>query len=98
MENRRADRQVSNLSAEVYTRAGIINAGAENLSNDGVCLFLGAELPEDELVGVSMFPVDDGIEDPDAEPINIPAKVVWCNKTIGSLILAGMRFVDPRTL
>jgi len=98
MDNRRADRRVSKLSAEVYTRTEVITAGAANLSDDGVCLTLDMELPEDAVVGVSMFPVDDGIEDPDAKPINIPAKVVWCNKRLGPLILAGMRFVDPRSL
>ncbi len=99
MENRRAERKDVVLSAEVYTRSEeIIAAGAENMSDDGVCLTLSTEIPKDAVVGVSMFRVDDGIEDPDTEPINIPAKVVWCNKRHGPLILAGMRFVDPRNL
>ncbi len=99
MENRRAERLDVNLSAEVYTRSEeIITAGAENLSDEGVCLALSTELPENSVVGVSMFRVDDGIEDPDTAPINVPAKVVWCNRRCGPLILAGMRFVDPRSL
>ncbi len=99
MKNRRAERRDVELLAEVYTRSEeVIAAEAENLCDDGVCLTLETELPEDAVVGVSMFRVDDGIEDPDAEPINTPAKVVWCDKKHGSLILAGMRFVDPRNL
>ena len=99
MENRRAQRQDSKLSAEVYTGSEeIIGGGAENLCDDGVCLNLGAELPAGSLVGVSMYPMDDGIIDPDAEPVNVPAKVVWCEQKPGSLILAGMRFVDPQNL
>jgi len=98
MENRRASRKESNLSVEVYTRTEVIPAGAENVSDDGVCLLLETELTEDELVGVSMFPVYDGIEDPDAEPMNLPARVVWCNTKYRPLILAGVRFVDPHSL
>ena len=94
MKYRRSDRRESSLSAEVYTRDDVIAANAENVSDCGVCLKVDAELPEDEFVGVSMFPVDDGIEDPDAEPVNVPAKVVWCDERSGPGILAGMRFVE----
>ncbi len=97
MKARRSDRRESKLFADVYTRTEVITAGAENMSDDGVCLTLGTEIPKDELVGVSMFPVDDGIEDPDVKPVNLPAKVVWCNKQQGSPILAGLRFVSPPT-
>ena len=99
MENRRTDRREVELAAEVYTRSeDVIAGGAENLSDEGVCIALPEWLPAEALVGVSMFPVDDGIEDPDAEPINLPAKVVWCDKKHGPLIMAGMRFVDPEDL
>ena len=94
MDKRRNDRRESDLSAEVYTRTGVFPADTENLSDGGVCVSVKSELPADELVGVSMFPVDDGIEDPDAAPINVPAKVVWSGQRRGPQIRAGMRFVD----
>ena len=94
MKYRRSDRRESSLSAEVYTRNDVIAASADNVSDCGVCLKLDARLPEDELVGVSMFPVDDGIEDPDAEPVNVPAKVVWCGEREDTELFAGMRFVE----
>ena len=99
MDNRQAERQDVELGAEVYTRSErIIAAGTENLCEDGVCLTLRREIPEGTLVGVSMFRVDDGIQDPDDEPVNKPAKVVWCDKKPGCKIVAGMRFVDPQKL
>lgn len=95
MDNRKGKRQASNFSAEVYTRTGVIVANTMNLSGDGVCLTLENELPENEVVGVSMFSMDDGIEDPDVEPINVPAKVIWCKSDGEPKILAGMQFEDP---
>lgn len=94
MKYRRAGRKESSLSAEVYTRKDVIAANAENVSDCGVCLKVHGELSREEIVGVSMFPVDDGIEDPDAEPVNVPAKVIWCDERSGPGILAGMRFVE----
>jgi len=94
MDNRKGKRWEASLSAEVYTRSAVIPAGAKNLSEDGVCLAVAAELPEDEMVGVSMFKVDDGIEDPDAEPINLPARVVWTRRNDGTRVRTGIRFVD----
>ena len=95
MDNRRHKRKASNFSAEVYTRDRVIPATTENLSGEGVCLTLESGVPEDELVGVSMFRVDDGIENPDAEPINVPAKVVWCKAGGGRKVRTGMLFEDP---
>ena len=94
MKNRRSDRRGSSLLAEVYTRTDVIAASTENVSDCGICLQVDARLQEDELVGVSLYPVDDGIEDPDAEPMNVPAKVVWCGHRSGTGILAGMRLLD----
>ena len=93
MNHPRPARWESSLSAEVYTRTEVVTASAENLSTGGVCLQVDASLCEDELVGISMFPVCDGIEDPDAKPLNLPAVVVWCDDGSGPNARAGMRFV-----
>ncbi len=99
MEKRKAKRKGSVLSAEVYTRSmKVIAGGADNECADGVCLQVQDELKEGDVVGVSMFPVDDGIEDPDSEPINVPAYVVWCEKESEYIIRAGLRFVDLQNL
>jgi len=95
MDNRRAERWESSLYAEVYTRTEVMPASVENMGDDGLCLVLETAIQKDELVGVSVFSVDDTIEDPDFSPVNLPAKVVWCNNRQGITISAGMCFIDP---
>ena len=77
-----------------YTAQGIHPASTRNLSETGVCFDLSEELAEDSTVGVSLFLVTDGIEDPDVEPLNIKAKVVWCSERDDTGFSAGMRFED----
>lgn len=91
-EQRRAVRYEVAVSAEVYTAEAVLPASTRNLSESGVCFDLNQELPEDSVVGVSLFLVADGIEDPDAEPLNIKASVVWCTERDDGGFSAGMRF------
>jgi hypothetical protein len=92
-EQRRAVRYVVAVSAEVYTAEAVLPASTRNLSESGVCFDLAQELREDATVGVSLFLVADGIEDPDAEPLNVKASVIWCTERDDGGFSAGMRFV-----
>jgi hypothetical protein len=94
IEQRQAARYNVEISAEVYTAEAVLPATTRNLSETGVCFDLGSPLVEDATVGVSLFLVSDGIEDPDAEPLNIKASVVWCTEREDGGASAGMRFVD----
>jgi hypothetical protein len=91
-EQRRAVRYEVAVSAEVYTVEAVLPASTRNLSESGVCFDLNQELPEDATVGVSLFLVADGIEDPDAEPLNVKAAVIWCTERDDGGFSAGMRF------
>ncbi|MBW2276192.1 MAG: PilZ domain-containing protein [Deltaproteobacteria bacterium] len=91
-EQRRAVRYDVAVSAEVYTAEVVLPASTRNLSGTGVCFDLNQELPEDTTVGVSLFLIADGIEDPDAEPLNIKASVIWCTERDDGGFSAGMRF------
>jgi hypothetical protein len=51
-------------------------------------------LPEGSTVGVSLFFTADGIEDPDAEPLNVKAKVVWCAQKDQDSYSAGANFEE----
>jgi hypothetical protein len=93
-EQRRATRYEVAVSAEVYTAEAVLPASTRNLSESGVCFDLSQELPEDSVVGVSLFLVADGIEDPDAEPLNVKASVVWCTERDDGGYSAGMRFEE----
>jgi len=94
IEQRRATRYDVEVSAEVYTTEAVLPASTRNLSETGVCFDVDQELQEDGTVGVSLFLVSDGIEDPDAEPLNIRAKVIWCSEREDTGFSAGMRFEE----
>jgi hypothetical protein len=91
-ELRRAVRFDVDVSAEIYTADAVLPASTRNLSDSGVCVDIGRPLSEDAEIGVSLFLVADGIEDPDAEPVNLRAKVVWCSERDDTGFSAGMRF------
>ena len=93
-DHRRATRYDVEVSAEVYTAEAVLPAATRNLSETGVCFDVSQELAEDSMVGVSLFLTSDGIEDPDAEPLNIKAKVAWCSEREDTGYSAGMRFND----
>ena len=78
IEQRHAARFNVEVAAEVYTPSGVMAASTRNLSASGVCLDLTESLVEGSTVGVSLFFTSDGIEDPDAEPLNVKARVIWC--------------------
>ena len=93
-DHRKATRYDVEVSAEVYTSEAVLPAATRNLSKTGVCFDVSQGLDEDSMVGVSLFITSDGIEDPDAEPLNIKAKVVWCSEREDTGYSAGMRFND----
>ena len=78
IEQRLSARFNVEVAAEVYTPKAVLAASTRNLSATGVCLDLSSALQEGGVVGVSLFFTSDGIEDPDAEPLNVRAKIVWC--------------------
>lgn len=92
IEQRLSARFNIEVAAEVYTPKAVIPASTRNLSSTGVCLDLSAALEEGGSVGVSLFFTSDGIEDPDAEPLNIRAKVVWCAQKDSTSFSAGASF------
>ncbi|MBN2340860.1 MAG: PilZ domain-containing protein [Deltaproteobacteria bacterium] len=89
---RQAVRYDVEVAAEVYTKSAVLPAQTRNLSNTGVCLDVEVELPERTAVGVSLFLVTDGIEDPDAKPLNIKADIIWSSPRDAGGFSSGMRF------
>ena len=92
IEQRLSARFNVEVAAEVYTPKEVLSAGTRNLSASGVCLDLSTGLEEGSVVGVSLFFTSDGIEDPDAEPLNVRAKVIWCAQKDGASYSAGAHF------
>jgi len=92
IDQRHAARYNIEVSAEVYTPNAVLPAKTRNLSETGVCFDVSQELVENFTVGVSLFLISDGIEDPDAEPLNIKANVIWCSQRDDEGFSAGLRF------
>ncbi|MDJ0763714.1 MAG: PilZ domain-containing protein [Myxococcota bacterium] len=92
IEQRRDARFDVEVAAEVYTRDAVMPANTRNLSSTGVCLDVAEGLEEGGTVGISLFFTSDGIEDPDAEPLNLKAKVIWCTEREDVGFSAGARF------
>lgn len=92
-ENRRAHpRYQVSLSLEVYTGTDVLYANAQNLSVGGLGLAAGAPIPEQAQVGISMFLVEDGIEDETTAPLNLKGQVIWCTPSDAGGFIAGVRF------
>ena len=94
IEQRKAARFDVEVSAEVYTPNAVLTAYTRNLSDTGVCLDMESGLEEGSIVGVSLFLTSDGIEDPDVEPLNLKAEVIWCAPRDEAGYSAGARFRD----
>ncbi len=94
IEQRKAERFDVEVSAEVYTLNAVLPANTRNVSDSGACLDLTEALQEDSTVGVSLFLTSDGIEDPDVEPLNIKANIVWCTERDDTGFSAGIRFAE----
>ena len=94
IEQRHSARFNVEVAAEVFTPKGVLSASTRNLSATGVCLDLAEALPEGSAVGISLFFTSDGIEDPDAEPLNIKATVIWCAQKDQRSFAAGANFED----
>jgi hypothetical protein len=93
MDNRRAHRRyATSLSVEVYTGQDIILAVANNLSLGGIGIASTSAVPENAVVGLSMFLVEDGIEDEQTEPLNLRAQVIWCAPSDRGGFQAGLKF------
>ena len=97
IEQRHAARFNVEVAAEVFTPKGVLAASTRNLSSTGVCLDISEALPEGSTVGVSLFFTADGIEDPDAEPLNVKATVIWCAQKDQQSYSAGANFQDLTT-
>lgn len=92
MEQRRATRYDVKAAAEIYTSNDVFSAFTQNLSTSGVCINTNSALQEGSAVGISLFLTDDGIEDPDVEPLNVRGMIVWCTEREDSGFAAGIRF------
>lgn len=95
MRNRRSTlRFTHSLSLEIFTQNDVLPAMAMNLSSGGVGVHMSRPITAGEVVGMSLFLVEEGIEDETSPTLNLKGKVVWCKEREGgSGFTAGIRFL-----
>ncbi len=86
------------LSVEVFTSKGVLAAEGNNLSQGGLGITLDSPLDIESEVGLSMFLIEDGIEDEQTAPLNIKGVVCWSTEAQPSGHQAGMRFISMTAL
>jgi c-di-GMP-binding flagellar brake protein YcgR len=69
-------------------------ASTQNTSEGGVGLVLDRPLEEGATIKLNLFLTEDGIEDPDEEPLVVKASIVWTAEQDGGVHSAGVRFAQ----
>jgi hypothetical protein len=76
-DKRVSPRFAVHLATEIATVDGRVHPGtSRNLSRDGLCVEIGAPIPAGDGVTVRVTLVFDA--DRTSEPLDLPARVVWC--------------------
>lgn len=64
----------------------------QNVSEGGAALVLDVAVKQGQILELSLFLTQDGIEDPDREPFETKATVAWVRPYEGGRTLAGVGF------
>ncbi|MDH5490982.1 MAG: PilZ domain-containing protein [Myxococcales bacterium] len=82
------------LGCELGLGGRSVPAATRNLSRGGVALALSRPLEEGQPVRLTLFLLEDGIEDPNEEPFELAAQVQWTAEGDDpTLFLAGLNFM-----
>jgi len=92
IENRRDERFGVKVAAEVTVGEDVVAAATQNVSRGGVALLIDRDVGEGATVAVTLFLTQDGIEDPDEEPFESQASVVWTAEQDDGSRVVGVRF------
>jgi c-di-GMP-binding flagellar brake protein YcgR len=91
-EKRTSVRYEVELAAEVVVDGRVLVAATQNISKGGVGVVLDQPLASGSEVGLMLFLTEDGIEDPDEEPLEVTAHVRWSQPHPGGKHVSGVQF------
>ena len=91
----RAERYPIRISCEVTVAGDTIHAETRNLSTGGAAIRFAKELQVGDVVTVSFFLTQDGIEDPDRTPFECAASVRWTKPAGTDAFASGLQFLSP---
>lgn len=72
-----------------------LHAETRNLSTGGAAIRFSRELKVGDVVTVSFFLTQDGIEDPDRHPFECAASVRWTKPAGPGAFASGLQFLSP---
>lgn len=95
MKNRRAaDRFEAEVAAEVEIDGELFEGETRDVSASGVRVLIGATIDEGSAVLLTLILTEDGIEDPDEDPFEAEATVMWAAPSDNGGAMLGLRFSD----
>lgn len=83
------------VSCEIVIRGEAMDAETRNLSTGGAAILADVSFVIGEVITVSFFLTQDGIEDPESAPFESSATVRWTEAADDDEHLAGVQFVAP---
>lgn len=88
-------RFVVRISCELTISGETLHAETKNLSSGGAAVYFRRPLTVGEVVTVSFFLTQDGIEDPERVPFECAASIRWTQPAGDRGYEAGMQFLSP---
>lgn len=83
------------ISCELTISGETLHAETKNLSRGGAAIYFKRPLTVGEVVTVSFFLTQDGIEDPDRAPFECAASIRWAQPAGERGHEAGVQFLSP---
>lgn len=94
-EQREHSRCEVRISCELTISGQAFHAEIKNLSGGGAAIIFARPLTSGEVLTVSFFLTQDGIEDPDRAPFECAASVRWSKNAGKRGYEAGLQFLSP---
>jgi c-di-GMP-binding flagellar brake protein YcgR len=94
MDNRRQHTRLDvALVAEIEVTNDTLSGETRDVSEGGAAVILSEALPEGSTVELALILTQDGIADPDEEPFQTQATVIWAAPTEDGQAMMGLRYV-----
>jgi len=94
-QKRKEPRYAIRVSCEITISGETLHAETMNLSTGGAAISFSRNLGVNEIVTVSFFLTQDGIEDPDRTPFECAASVRWTKPGKPGAFTSGLQFLSP---
>ncbi len=82
------------VTAEIEVDGDTKIGETRDISLGGVSVSIDSQLQNNSTVDLALILTEDGIEDPDEDPFETKAKVIWTAPTDEGEFMVGVRFLD----